>query len=205
MLLAIVVGSGIMGESLGGGNAALALLGNSLATGAGLVVLIALLGPISGAHFNPLVTLSSCVTGEQRWREFAPYAAAQLAGALAGVWLAHVMFDLAWLQTSTKVRVSSGLLVAEVVATFGLILTIRLGSRHARAWLPALVALYITAAYWFTASTSFANPVVTVARSFTNTFSGIAPGGVAAFIAAQAVGALLGLGAAQLLSAKLNS
>ena len=205
MLLAIVVGSGIMGESLGGGNAALALLGNSLATGAGLVVLIALLGPISGAHFNPLVTLSSCVTGEQRWREFAPYAAAQLAGALAGVWLAHVMFELAWLQTSTKVRVSSGLLVAEVVATFGLILTIRLGSRHARAWLPALVALYITAAYWFTASTSFANPVVTVARSFTNTFSGIAPGGVAAFIAAQAVGALLGLGAAQLLSAKLNS
>ena len=204
LLLAIVVGSGIMGESLAAGNHAIALLGNSIATGAGLVVLIALLGPISGAHFNPAVTLTECVSGERSWREFAPYLLVQLAGALAGVLLAHAMFDLPLVQTSAKVRASGGLWLAEVVATFGLILTIRLGLVHARAWLPALVALYLTAAYWFTASTSFANPVVTVARSFTNTFAGIAPSGVAAFIVAQVLGAMLGMLAARLLTGKLK-
>ena len=198
-LLAVVVGSGIMGETLAHRNDAVALLGNSIATGAGLVVLISILGPLSGAHFNPAVTFTECVASERPWRDLLPYALAQVLGGLAGVALAHGMFDQIILQTSLKTRASSGLWLAEVVATAGLIVTIRLGIAHARSAVPTLVALYITAAYWFTASTSFANPAVTLARSFTNTFSGIAPNSVAAFVAAQLVGALLGLGLARVL------
>lgn len=193
LLLAVVVGSGIMGERLAGGNAALALLANSLATGGGLYVLITLLGPISGAHFNPSVTLVFCLRRQKPWSHLPAYTAAQLAGGIAGVWLTHAMFALPLLQTSTHVRSGGAQWLAEAVATFGLVLTILGGLRHAAAQVPALVAAYITAAYWFTASTSFANPAVTVARSLSDTFAGIAPQGIAGFVAAQLAGAALAL------------
>lgn len=191
LLLAIVVGSGIMGERLAGGNLAITLLANSLATGFGLYVLITLLGPISGAHFNPAVTLVLCARGALPWRTLPRYAAAQLAGGIAGVWLTHAMFALPILQTSAHVRTGGSQWLAEAVATFGLVLTILGGLRHAAAQVPALVAAYITAAYWFTASTSFANPAVTVARALTDTFAGIHPSGIAGFVAAQLLGAAL--------------
>ena len=191
LLLAIVVGSGIMGERLAGGNLAIALLANSLATGFGLYVLITLLGPISGAHFNPAVTLVMCVRGEQPWHVLPRYAAAQLAGGIGGVWLTHAMFALPLLQTSTHIRTGGAQWLAEAVATFGLLLTILGGLRHTAAQIPALVAAYIAAAYWFTASTSFANPAVTVARALSDTFAGIHPSGIVGFIAAQIVGAAL--------------
>lgn len=191
LLLATVVGSGIMGAKLAGGNIALALLGNTLPTGAILVVLILIFGPVSGAHFNPAVTLAFVSRRELPWRIALAYLAAQIAGAIAGAWTAHLMFELPVLQLSTTVRTGPGQWIAEAIATFGLLLTIFGCLGAARAAIPYAVGLYITAAYWFTASTSFANPAVTIARSLSDTFAGIAPGGVAAFIAAQLVGAAL--------------
>jgi glycerol uptake facilitator-like aquaporin len=193
LLLATVVGSGIMAEMLASGNVALALLGNTLPTGAILVVLILIFGPISGAHFNPAVSMAFALRGELPWRTALLYTACQIAGAIAGVLLAHVMFDLTVWQFSTKVRASMGQYVAEAVATFGLLLTILGCVARAPASVAYAVGLYITAAYWFTASTSFANPAVTIARSLSNTFAGIAPANVGAFIAAQVIGMLLAL------------
>jgi len=193
LLLMIVVGSGIMGERLSGGNTGLALLANSLATGCGLVVLIWIFGPVSGAHFNPVVTLIEALRRDLPWRTALTYVPAQIAGAVLGVWAAHLMFGLPVVQVSTHVRASDGQIVAESVATFGLLATILGTSRFRPEATPVAVGLYITAAYWFTASTSFANPAVTLARSLTDTFAGIAPGGVPAFILAQTVGALAAL------------
>lgn len=199
LLLATVVGSGVMGVNLSDGNDGVALLANAAATTGILYVLITVLGPISGAHFNPAVTLVMCLRRELRSREAVAYVLAQLAGAIAGVLLAHAMFDLALVQPGTRARTGLSQWISEAVATFGLLLTILLGVRHRPAAVPALVAGYIFAAYWFTASTSFANPAVTVARSLTQTFSGIAPADVVAFIGAQLIGALAGWGVAHLL------
>src|SRR5260370_27828483 len=185
-LVTTVVGSGIMAETFTK-DIALALLGNTLATGAILVVLITTLGPISGAHFNPAVSLVFALKRELGRREAALYVVAQLAGGVAGTITAHLMFALPLIETSMKVRTGASQLFAEWVATFGLILTILLGIRFTRASVPWLVGLYITAAYWFTASTSFANPAVTIARFFTNTFSTIRPFDLLCFIAAQLV------------------
>lgn len=190
-LLATVVGSGIMADHLAGGNGAIALLANALATGAGLVVYISALGPISGAHFNPAVTLVSAARGDLDRAQVAPYLLAQLLGGAAGVLLAHAMFGLPLLQVSTHARADAGLWVSEGVATFGLLLTILASARHTPERTPAHVGLYIVAAYWFTASTSFANPAVTVARTLTDTFAGIRPLDAPGFIGAQLVGAAL--------------
>jgi glycerol uptake facilitator-like aquaporin len=190
LLLAAVVGSGIMAERLAGGNVAMALLANAIATGAALFALILAFGPYSGAHFNPLVTLAAANAGEIRGRALAPYLLAQFAGAVAGVWLAHLMFDLPILEISTHRRSGIGQWAGEFTATFGLIAIIESGKRHFPAALPAAIAAYITAAYWFTSSTSFANPAVTVARALSDTFSGIAPNGVGGFILAQVAGAI---------------
>lgn len=192
MLVATVVGSGIMAETLTR-DVALALLGNTLPTGAILVVLITVLGPISGAHFNPAVSLVFALRGELPARELALYVAAQIAGGIIGTMIAHAMFDLPLVAASLKVRTGSAQWFAEAVAAFGLVVTILGGVRAAKAAIPWLVGLYITAAYWFTASTSFANPAVAIARSFTNTFSGIRPVDLPGFIAAECVGALIGL------------
>ncbi|MSP49925.1 MAG: aquaporin family protein [Alphaproteobacteria bacterium] len=189
-LLATVIGSGIMAESLAGGNAALALLGNTIATGAILYVLIVQFGPISGAHFNPAVTLVFALRGETAPREGLLYALAQILGAVAGVLLAHFMFDQALLQLGQKVRSGPGQWVAEWVATFGLVTTILVTLRARADAVPPAVALYIVAAYWFTASTSFANPAVTIARGLSNTFAGIRPMDAPLFILAQFAGAL---------------
>jgi glycerol uptake facilitator-like aquaporin len=189
LLFVTVVGSGIMAEALAGGNVAVALLGNTLATGAILFVLITMLGPPSGAHFNPAVSLVMWRRGNLSATRVPAYLAAQLVGGIAGVWAAHAMFDLPILQLSDKTRGGAGQWVAEFIATFGLLLTI-IGTVKARpAAVPAAVALYITAAYWFTASTSFANPAITIARSLSDSFAGIAPADVPAFIAAQLAGA----------------
>jgi glycerol uptake facilitator-like aquaporin len=190
-LFACVIGSGIMAERLSGGNAAIALLANTLATGAILFVLITMLGPISGAHMNPAVSLVAASRHELRWPDAAAYIAAQFAFGILGAWAAHLMFGLPTLQLSVKARTGLGQGVGEAIATFGLILTILGTVRFRREWVPASVALYITAAYWFTSSTSFANPAITVARSLTNTFAGIAPHDVPLFIAAQLTGAAL--------------
>ena len=194
MLLAVVVGSGIMGERLSGGNDAIALLGNTIATGAGLVVLIHMFGPISGAHFNPAVTLALLVRGNTDRRSAPAYIAAQILGALLGVWTAHAMFAEPILQVSSKLRDGPAQGFSEFVATFGLIGTI-LGTQRSRPeFTPVAVGLYITAAYWFTASTSFANPAVTAARSLSDTFAGIAPASAPLFVAAQLAGALAATG-----------
>ncbi len=190
LLLAIVVGSGIMGERLAAGNDAIALLGNTLATGAGLTVLITIFGPISGAHFNPAVTLAFAVRREIAWPRAAAYVAVQLVAGIAGVWVAHAMFGEPILQVSAKLRAGPSQALAEFVATFGLIGSILGALRFRPDATPWIVGLYITAAYWFTASTSFANPAVTIARSLSNTFAGIAPSSAPAFIAAQLLGAL---------------
>ena len=189
LLLAAVVGSGVMGENLAAGNDALALLGNTLATGAMLAVLITIFGPLSGAHFNPAVTMAFLIRREIELSVAALYLAAQIAGALAGVALAHGMFDLDVLQVGAKTRTGGGQWLAEGVATFGLVATILATLRHRPSAVAAMVGLYISAGYWFTASTSFANPAVTLARAFTDTFSGIAPADAPAFIAAQLLGA----------------
>lgn len=193
LLLMVVVGSGVMGQRLAGGNDAVALLGNSLATGTALVVLIWIFGPVSGAHFNPVVTLIAILRRDLPRRTALAYIPAQIAGAFLGVWCAHLMFGLPVLQISTHVRTGGAQLFAEGVATFGLLATILGTSRFRPEATPVAVGLYITAAYWFTASTSFANPAVTLARSLTDTFAGIAPGGVPAFILAQTLGALVAL------------
>jgi glycerol uptake facilitator-like aquaporin len=188
-LLAVVVGSGIMGERLAGGNAAIALLANSIATGCGLWVLISLLAPVSGAHFNPAVTVALATTGDFPWRDVLPYVLTQIAFAYVGVAAAHLMFELPLFTASEKVRTGLGQWWSEVVATAGLLLTILLGSRVRPSWVAGLVAVYITGAYWFTASTSFANPAVTLARAATNTFSGIRPADAPGFVVAELVGA----------------
>jgi glycerol uptake facilitator-like aquaporin len=207
LLLAIVVGSGIMGEQLANGNVAIALLANSLATGAGLFVLIMIFGPISGAHLNPAVSLVAAVRGELSRAHLPLYVLAQLGGAIIGVWIAHAMFGLDLLQTSAKTRTGASQWWAEFVATFGLLLTI-LGATRTKdqplALVAAMVGLYITAAYWFTASTSFANPAVTIARSLTNTFAGIRPADISGFIAAQCAGALATVLVAKTLFKKLT-
>jgi glycerol uptake facilitator-like aquaporin len=197
LLLASVVGSGIMAERLSGGNVALALLANAIATGGALFALIVALGPVSGAHFNPAVTLALTWRGDSERTRVLPFIAVQIVGAILGVWLAHLMFDLPILQTSTKVRTGIGQWAAEATATFGLVLLIVLGARRKSPSLPAAVAAYIVGAYWFTASTSFANPAVTIARSLSDTFAGIAPVDAPAFIAAQFVGMALALMAAR--------
>jgi glycerol uptake facilitator-like aquaporin len=192
-LLAAVVGSGIMAQRLAGGNVALALLGNTLPTGAILVVLITIFGPVSGAHLNPAVSLAFALRGELPWRQAGGYLVAQLAGGIVGVWAAHAMFGLPLWQVSTTVRSDVGQWIAEFVATFGLLLTIFGCVARAPGAVAWAVGLYITSAYWFTASTSFANPAVTLARALTDTFAGIAPAGAPAFIAAQLLGALAAL------------
>jgi glycerol uptake facilitator-like aquaporin len=190
-LLAVVIGSGIMAERLSGGNVAVALLANTLATVGGLYVLIEVFGPVSGAHFNPAVSLVMAARRELPWVMFGLYVLAQLVGAACGAWLAHVMFDLPILQWSTKVRAGGGQWVAEGVATAGLLLVI-LRAPAGRA--AAMVAAYIGAAYWFTASTSFANPAAAFGRMFSDSFAGIAPGSVMGFVVAQLIGAGVGLG-----------
>jgi glycerol uptake facilitator-like aquaporin len=189
-LLAIVIGSGIMGERLAGGNVALALLGNTLATGAGLAVLITIFAPVSGAHFNPAVTLVFTLRRELPARMALAYVTVQVLGAVAGVLAAHAMFAEPIVQVSAKLRDGPAQAWSEVVATFGLVATILGCLRFRPEVTPGAVGLYITAAYWFTASTSFANPAVTIARSLSNTFAGIAPSSAPAFIAAQILGAL---------------
>jgi glycerol uptake facilitator-like aquaporin len=190
-LLATVIGSGIMAARLAGGNGALALLCNTLPTGAILAVLILVFGPVSGAHFNPVVTLAFAFRGELSRADAPVYLAAQLAGAVLGAVAAHLMFELPPWQIATTARSGAGQWLAEGIATFGLLLTIFGCLANARAAIPSAVGLYITAAYWFTASTSFANPAVTVARALSDTFAGIAPVNVPAFIAAQCAGALV--------------
>jgi glycerol uptake facilitator-like aquaporin len=187
-LLAAVVGSGIMAQKLAGGNVALAPLGNTLPTGAILVVLILVFGPLSGAHFNPAVSIAFALRRELPWTEAAIYIAAQIIGAMIGVWTAHLMFELPLWLFSATIRTGPGQWLAEAVATFGLLLTIFGCAARTPAAVPYAVGLYITSAYWFTASTSFANPAVTLARSLSDTFAGIAPAGVVAFIAAQLAG-----------------
>jgi glycerol uptake facilitator-like aquaporin len=196
LLLAAVVGSGIMGVNLANGNNAIALLANAAATACALYVLIVLFGMISGAHFNPVVTLVMRVHGEISGRDAMAYILVQLVAAVAGVMLAHIMFGLPLIQVGTHTRAGVPQWISEGLATYGLILTILLGRRHRPAAVPALVASYIFAAYWFTASTSFANPAVTLARALTQTFSGIRLQDVAGFVLAQIAGALLGYGTA---------
>jgi len=189
-LLAAVVGSGIMAQRLAGGNLALALLCNTLATGAMLAVLILIFASTSGAHFNPAVSLAFALRGEIAWPIAGVYVVAQVIGAIVGVWLAHLMFDLPLWQVATTMRTGQGQWIAEFIAAFGLLVTIFGCLRGAPGAVAYAVGLYITAAYWFTASTSFANPAVTIARSLSDTFAGIAPAGVLAFIAAQVFGSV---------------
>ncbi len=193
-LLATVVGSGIMGETLSGGNVAIALLANAIATGAILVVLILVLGPVSGAHFNPAVTLAFLLRREIPPSDAALYVSVQVAGGILGVFAAHAMFDIAILQSSATARTGGGQWFAEVIATFGLVATILGAVRFRPEAVAYAVGLYITAGYWFTASTSFANPAVTVARALTDTFSGIMPAHAPGFIVAQLIGAALATG-----------
>lgn len=204
LLLAAVVGSGIMAEQLAGGNVALALLCNTIATGAILFVLITMLGPISGAHFNPAVTLAFVLRREISPATAITYVGVQVVAGLAGVLLAHAMFDLSLVQVSVKVRSSTGQWISEAVATFGLITTILLTHAARPAAVAASVGLYIVSAYWFTASTSFANPAVTIARAYSDTFAGIRPADAPMFIIAQVVAAVLAVVVARLLVGERN-
>ena len=204
LLLAAVVGSGIMAERLAGGNVALALLANAIATGCALFALILVFTPWSGAHFNPVVTLAMAIDGEIRWRDVLAYVAAQVAGAVIGVWVAHLMFDLPIIEWSAHARSGIGQWTGEFVATFGLLLVIESGRRAFAANLPAAIAAYITAAYWFTSSTSFANPAVTLARSLTDSFAGIAPNNVLGFVACQCLGAAAAVGFTRWLGRRLG-
>lgn len=201
LLLAVVIGSGIMAERLSAGNVAIALLANALATVGGLYVLIEVFGPVSGAHFNPSVSLVMALRGELGWPLLTPYVLAQLGGALIGAWLAHAMFDLEIVQTSAKLRNGTGLWIAEGVATAGLLLVIL---RAPAARVAAMVACYIGAAYWFTASTSFANPAAVFGRMFSDSFAGIAPASAPAFVAAELVGAGIALLVHRLLGARTS-
>jgi len=194
LLLATIIGSGIMGEQLAGGNAALALLANTLATGAGLVALILAFGPVSGAHFNPLVSIAEATRGGLRWREVPLYVSVQIAGAYAGTAGAHLMFGKPLFFASQHARAGWPMMWSEVVATFGLLCVILATSRTRPAAAPFAIGAYITAAYWFTASTCFANPAVTLARAASNTFAGIRPDDVPGFLGAQAVGCVAALG-----------
>ncbi|MFV1464074.1 MULTISPECIES: MIP/aquaporin family protein [unclassified Phaeobacter] len=199
-LLIGVVGSGIMAETLSGGNVGLALLANAVATGAMLYVIITTLGPISGAHFNPAVTLAFALRGDHSWRAVPPYLAAQIIGGILGVWASHVMFDLSILQSSSTMhRNGMAQWFSEILATFGLLFVIFGGLRSRPEAVPTLVAFYITGAYWFTSSTSFANPAVTIARGFSDTFAGIYPGHILMFIVMQ----VIGVGLAHLLLPRL--
>lgn len=200
LLLAVVVGSGIMAERLSGGNVAIALLANALATGGGLVALILTFGPVSGAHFNPVVTLSLAATRQFAWREVPVYGLVQIVGAILGVWAAHLMFGEAMLQLSTTSRSGVALAFSEAVASFGLVLVILGGIRHRAEAVPYAVAAYIIAAYWFTASTSFANPAVTLARSLSDTFAGIAWRDAPGFVLAQCLGAALAVAVSRYLA-----
>ena len=199
LLFACVVGSGIMAEALAGGNVAVALLGNTLATAAILYVLITIFGPISGAHFNPAVTLVMRLRGEIATREALAFVVMQLAGGILGIWAAHLMFDLPIIQISIKARTGIGQWASEFIATFGLLLTILGTVRYRPDNVPVAVALYITAGYWFTSSTSFANPAIAVARSLSNSFAGIAPADVPMFVAMQFAGALAAFGVGRVL------
>jgi len=191
LLLAVVTGSGIMGDNLSAGNAALALLGNSIATGCGLFVLITLLGPVSGAHFNPVVSLMFWRAGVLNGKTLLAYLAAQFSGAIVGVWAAHFIFGLSVLQTSNKPRNGADIWLSEFLSTLILLLVIRLSIKYANEKVALLVAMTVTAGHWFTSSTFFANPAVTLARSLTNTFVGIAPADVAGFVLAQLVATFL--------------
>ncbi len=191
LLLAIVTGSGIMGEGLSAGNPAVALLGNSIATGCGLYVLITLLAPLSGAHFNPVVSVMMWRTGAINTQTLFGYIAAQITGAIVGVWLTHIMFNLPIIQASAKPRQGVGIWLSEFVATLILLSVIRLGIKYANEKIAMLVAMTVTAGYWFTSSTFFSNPAVTLARSLTDTFVGIAPADVLGFVAAQLLALLL--------------
>jgi glycerol uptake facilitator-like aquaporin len=193
LLLAVIIGSGIMGERLAGGNVAIALLANSLATGCGLAVLILVMGPISGAHFNPVVTLAAALERDLEWRDAAPYIVAQVIAAFIGVAAAHFMFAEPLFSASTRMRTGPPQWFSEALAAFGLLVVILGCSRQKLAGTPYAVAAYITGAYWFTSSTSFANPAVTLARSASNTFAGVRPDDVAAFIVAQLAGGLAAL------------
>ena len=199
LLFACVIGSGVMAERLSGGNVAVALLGNTLATAAMLLVLISVLGPVSGAHMNPAVTLVAVLRRDLTAGDGTGYVVAQLIGGVAGVLLAHAMFEMPLWELGVKVRSGAGQWLSEGVATFALVLAILGGVRHKPQWLPAIVAAVITAGYWFTASTSFANPAITLARALTDSFSGIRPADAPAFIAAQFAGAILAAGGARLL------
>jgi glycerol uptake facilitator-like aquaporin len=190
-LFATVVGSGIMAESLSGGNVAIALLGNTLATGAILFVLIAILAPVSGAHFNPAVTLVMALRKELNAAASALFVTAQLIGGIIGVWAAHYMFELPVFQLSEKIRTGNGQWLSEMIATFGLLFTILGTVKFRPEWVAPAVGLYISAGYWFTSSTSFANPAITVGRAFSNSFAGIAPENIAAFVVVQFSGAIL--------------
>ena len=190
-LFATVIGSGIMAETLAGGNVAVALLGNTIATAAMLFVLITILGPISGAHFNPVVSLVMASRRIIGWREMVVYTLTQIVCGIFGAWAAHLMFDRPILQFSTHSRTGIGQWSGEAIATLGLVLTILGTERHRPHWIPASVALYIASAYWFTSSTSFANPAITIARSLSDSFSGIATADVPMFIVAQLAGALV--------------
>lgn len=191
LLLSIVAGSGIMGESLGAGNAAVALLGNSIATGAGLYVLITLLGPMSGAHFNPAVSLMFWRLGHLDLKKMLGYWVCQFAGAIVGIWITHLMFSLPIIQESTKARTGLGVWISEFISTLVLMSVIRIGDKEAKDRVPMLVALTVTAGYWFTSSTYFANPAVALARSFTNTFVGIAPNDALGFILSETLAAVV--------------
>ena len=191
LLLAIVAGSGIMGDTLAGGNAAVALLGNSIATGAGLYVLIVLLGPISGAHFNPVVSLMFWKLGHLDLKKLITYWACQFSGAIVGIWITHLMFGLSIMQESAKARTGLGIWASELISTLVLLSVIRIGDQGTKDKVPMLVALTVTAGYWFTSSTFFANPAVAVARSMTNTFVGIAPLDVPGFVVAEMTAALI--------------
>ncbi|MFN5723887.1 MAG: aquaporin [Burkholderiaceae bacterium] len=199
LLLTVVIGSGIMAERLSDGNVAIALLANTAATVGALYVLIEVFGPISGAHFNPVVSAVMAFRGELPRRDLAPYVAMQLIGAVLGAWLAHAMFDLSIVQTSTKLRMGTGQWIAEAVATAGLLLTILLAPAGKAS---SLVAAYIGAAYWFTASTSFANPAAVLGRMFSDSFAGIAPISAPGFVGAQIIGAAIALGLAQALRSR---
>ena len=192
-LLSVITGSGLMGEALSSGNDAVTLLGNSIATGAGLYVLIIILGPLSGAHFNPLVSVMAYTQKQLKRKDLLPYVISQITGAIMGVWMTHLMFNLPIVQTSTKIRTGLGVWVSEVIATVILLTVIYLGLKYAKKHIPMIVALTVTAGYWFTSSTFFCNPAVTFARSLTDTFVGIAPQNILGFVISQLIALIITL------------